>query len=120
LRDLFGSLVADFQDLVRGEVRLARAEMSQKFDRVVMAAIWLVGGAFVAFAGLVVVLQGIAAILALAMPTWAALLIVGVAIVIIGAVVARSGMAMLSLDTLSPDRTAESLKKDARVVKEHT
>ena len=118
LRDLFGSLVTDFQDLVRGEVRLARAEFSQKFDRVVMAAIWLIGGALVAFAGVVVALEGVAAILALVMPTWAALLIVGIVIVIVGAAIARSGLAMLSLDTLTPERTAESLRKDARVVKE--
>jgi len=120
IRDLFGSLIADFQDLVRGEVKLARAEFSQKLDRLILAAIWLVGGAFVAFAGLVVVLEGGAAALALVLPQWAASAIVGVVIVIVGAVIARSGLAMLSLDTLSPDRTAANLKKDARVVKERT
>jgi hypothetical protein len=39
---------------------------------------------------------------------------------VIGAVFARSGLAMLSLKTLTPDRTAANLQKDARVVKEHT
>lgn len=120
LGELLGSLATDIQDLVRGEVKLARAELDQKLDRVLMAAIWLVGGALVAFAGLVVVLQGGAAALALVLPTWAASLIVGVVIVIIGALFARSGLAMLSLKTLTPDRTVSNLQKDARVVKEHT
>jgi hypothetical protein len=120
LRDLFGSVIGDFQDLLRGEVKLARAEFSQKLDRLILAAIWLVGGALVAFAGLVVLLEGFAAVLALVMPAWAAAFIVGVVIVIIGAVIARSGLAMLSLESLSPDRTAANLKKDARVVKERT
>ncbi len=119
LGEIIGSLFTDLQDLFQGEIRLARAELDQKLDRVIMAAIWLVGGALVAFAGLVVILQGVAAALALVLPTWAASLIVGVAIVVIGGLFARSGLAMLSLKTLTPNRTAASLQKDARVVKEH-
>ncbi len=119
LGKVIGSLFTDLQDLFQGEIRLARAELDQKLDRVIMAAIWLVGGALVAFAGLVVILQGVAAALALYLPTWAASLIVGVAIVAVGALFARSGLAMLSLKTLTPDRTTASLQKDARVVKEH-
>ena len=120
LGELLGNVATDIQDLVRGEVRLARSELDQKLNSVIMAAIWLVGGALLGFAGLVVVLQGVAAALALVLPTWAASLIVGVLIVVIGAVFARSGLSMLSLKTLTPDRTAASLQKDARVVKEHT
>jgi uncharacterized membrane protein YqjE len=120
LGDILASLATDIQDLVRGEIKLARAELDQKLNRVIMAAIWLVGGALVAFAGLVVFLQGIAAALALWLGTWAASLIIGVVIVLVGALFARSGLAMLSLKSLTPDRTAESLQKDARVVKEHT
>ncbi len=119
LGELLGNVATDLQDLVRGEVRLARAELDEKLDRVIMAAIWLLGGALVAFAGLVVILQGVAAALALVLPTWAASLIVGVLIVVVGALFARSGLAMLSLKTLTPDRMASSLQKDVRVVKEH-
>ncbi len=119
LGEVIGSLFTDLQDLFQGEIRLARAELDQKLDRVIMAAIWLIGGALVAFAGLVVILQGVAAALALYLPTWAASLIVGVVIVVVGALFARSGLAMLSLKTLIPNRTAASLQKDARVVKEH-
>ncbi len=120
LGELIGTLATDIQDLVRGEIKLARAEMDEKLDRVIMAAIWLLGGALVGFAGLVVILQGAAAALALVLPVWAAFLIVGVVIVIIGAIFARSGLGMLSLKTLTPDRTAANLQKDARVVKENT
>ena len=119
LGELLGNVAIDVQDLVRGEVRLARAELDQKLDRVIIAAIWLLGGALVAFAGLVVILQGLAAALALVLPTWAASLIVGVLIVVVGALFARSGLAMLSLKNLTPDRMASSLQKDVDVVKEH-
>jgi Putative Actinobacterial Holin-X, holin superfamily III len=120
LSEIVGGLATDVQDLVRGEIALARSELDQKLHRVIMAAIWLIGGALVGFAGLVVFLQGIAAALALAIPTWAASLIIGVVIVVIGAFLARSGLGMLSLKDLTPDRTAASLQKDALIVKEHT
>ena len=120
LGELLGSVATDIQELVRGEVRLARSELDTKLDQVIMAAIWLVGGALVGFAGLVVVLEAGAAALALVIPQWAALAIVGVIVVVVGAILARSGLAMLSLKTLTPDRTVASLKKDSRVVKEHT
>jgi len=119
LGELLGSVAADIQDLVRGEVRLARSELDQKLDRVIMAAIWLLGGALVAFAGLVVILQGVAAALALVLPTWAASMIVGVLIVAVGALLARSGLSMLSLKTLTPNRMVSSLQKDVDIVKEH-
>ena len=120
LGDVLGSLIADLQSLVRGEIKLARAELDQKIDTLLVSAIWLVGGALVAFAGLVVLLQAVAAALALVMPAWAAFLIVGVVIIAVGALVAYSGLSSLSLKTLTPSRTASSLEKDIRVVKEHT
>ena len=120
LGEIVGGLASDVQDLVRGEIALARAELDEKLQRVIIAAIWLIGGAFVGFAGLVVVLQGVAALLALAIATWAALLIVGAVIVIVGAALSRSGLGMLSLKALTPDRTAANLQKDAHMVKEHT
>lgn len=120
LGEIASGLASDVQELVRGEIALARSEFDQKLHRVIIAAIWLLGGALVGFAGLVVVLQGIAAALALAIPTWAASLIVGVVIIVVGAAFAKSGLGMLSLKALTPDRTAASLQKDAHMLKEHT
>lgn len=119
LDPILDSIASDILDLVRGEIRLARAELDQKLHRILIAAIFLLGGALLAFAGLVVFLQGIAAALALVLPTWAASLIVGVLIVLIGGIFAWSGLGKLSLKTLTPDRMTSSLQKDVRVVKEH-
>ena len=120
LGEIIGSLVTDIGDLVRGEIKLARSELDQKLDRLILAAIWLIGGALVAFAGLVVVLQAAAFGLAFVVPIWAAFLIVGLLIVIVGGLLARSGLPMLSLKGLTPDRSMASLQKDATLVKEHT
>ena len=120
LGEVVGNLATDLQDLVRGEVRLARAELDQKLNSLVLAGIWLVGGALVAFAGLVVLLQALAFLLAKVMPVWVAFLIVGALIVIVGGLLARSGLAMLSLKGLTPNRTMANLQKDANLVKEHS
>ena len=119
LAPLLGSIAKDIQDLVRGELRLARAELDQKLHRIIIAAIFLLGGALVAFAGLVVVLQGVAAAVALTLPVWAASLIVGVLIVLVGGLCAWAGLRMLSFKTLTPSRTVDSLQKDAGLLKEH-
>src|ERR1700761_5429190 len=105
-------LASDVQDLVRGEIRLARAEFDQKLQHLIAAAISLTGGALVGFAGLVVLLQGIAVALAIVIPAWAAFLVVGIIIAMVGAVLVRSGLALISLKNLSPDRTAANLQKD--------
>ena len=120
LGDIVGNIATDLGELVRGEVKLARAELDQKLDRIILAALWVVGGALVAFAGLVVLIQGAAVALSHVMAVWAAFLIVGLAIVIVGGLLARSGIAMLSLKGLTPSRTAASLQKDANLIKEHS
>ena len=119
LGSLLGNVVQDVQDLVRGEIRLARAELDQKLRGVIVAAIFLLGGALLAFAGLVVFLQGIAAALALAITTWAASLIVGLVIVAVGGLFAWFGLGKLSLKSLAPEHMTSSLQKDVQVVKEH-
>ena len=120
LGDLVGGLAGDVQDLVRGEIALARSEFDVKLHRLVIAAVWLLGGALLAFAGLVVLLEGAAARLALMLPAWASLMIVGGIIVLFGAIFAASGLGRLSLKTLTPERSAANLHKDVAILKERT
>ncbi|QQV77944.1 phage holin family protein [Sphingomonas aliaeris] len=119
LGEIAGGLAGDVQDLVKGELALARAEFDEKLHGLLGGGISLVGGALVAFAGLVVLLEGGAAILAMWIPDWAALLIVGAVIILVGGLIARGGLAKLSLKNITPDRTTASLSKDARILKEH-
>jgi hypothetical protein len=117
--EIAGGLAGDIQDLVRGELALARAEFDHKLHSLLGGATSLVGGALVAFAGLVVLLEGGAALLAKWLPQWASMLIVGVVIVLVGGLIARAGLGRLSLKNLTPDRTAANLQKDGRILKEH-
>jgi uncharacterized membrane protein YqjE len=117
--EIIGGLAGDIQDLVRGEIALARSELDQKFHRILLAAIWLLGGALLGFAGLVVLLQGLAAVLVLFLPVWLSALIIGAVVVGVGALFAISGLSKLSLKEISPDRMVANIEKDARILKEH-
>jgi hypothetical protein len=113
-------LAGDIGDLVKGELALARVELDQKLHGLIIAAVSIVGGALVAFAGLVVLLEGGAAVLAFWLPAWASLLIVGVVIVVVGGLVSRAGLAKLSLKAVTPERTISSVQKDGRMLKDHS
>ena len=118
LRDLAGGLAGDVTELVKGELALARAELDGKLRGVVIAAVLIVGGALVAFAGLVVLLEGGAAVLAFWLPAWASLLIVGVAILLVGGLVSRVGIGKLSLKAIKPERTIASVQADVHMLKD--
>ena len=119
LGTLLSGIFQDLKVLFQSEVKLARIEFDQKVRRIIAGAVFVVGGALLAFAGLIVLLLGVAAALALVLPVWAALLIVGAVIVISAALLARAGIAMLSLKRLAPERTWSNLQKDAQLIKEH-
>ncbi len=118
LLGIAGGLAGDVQELVKGELALARAELDGKLRGIVIAAVLIVGGALVAFAGLVVLLEGGAAVLAFWLPTWASLLIVGVVILLVGGLVSRVGIGKLSLKAIKPERTIASVQADIHLLKD--
>lgn len=119
LRELVGGVAEDARDLVRGEVALARAEMEQKVDRVTVGVISLFGAMMLAYAGLVIVLFAAAQALTRVMPDWAASLIVGAIVLLIGTIMAGAARKALSPSGMIPDRTVRNVEADARVIKEH-
>ncbi len=118
-RELVGGVAEDARDLVRGEVALARAEMEQKVDRLTAGVISLFGAMMLAYVGLIIVLIAAAQALARVMPDWAASLIVGVVVLLIGTILAGAARKALSPSGMVPGRTMRSVEADARVIKEH-
>jgi hypothetical protein len=66
-----------------------------------------------------VLLLAAAAALAIVIPVWAALLVVGVIVAVVGALFTRSGIASLSVSALAPEHSARNVQADAEVVKGH-
>jgi hypothetical protein len=120
LRDLVWSVAADTGDLVRGEIALSRAEAEQQVDRLTAGLITLFGAMMLAFAGLVVVLIAGAQALALVLPDWAASLIVGGVVLLIGIGLALGARRALPLDAMVPHRTIRNVRADTRLIREHT
>jgi uncharacterized membrane protein YqjE len=118
--EIMQDVVRDVGEVVRGEVRLAKAELSEKAAKAGKAA-GMFGGAalcgIMAFASLV--LAGIAA-LALAMPLWLAALLMGVFLVCIAAAAYAGGRAKMKDIDPVPERTVQTVKDDIEWAKHRT
>ncbi|MGH6919785.1 MAG: phage holin family protein [Geminicoccaceae bacterium] len=119
LKDLLGDLTENITTLFRQEIQLARAETSEKITQVGVAIGAIAGGAILALAALIVLLQALVIGLTEAgLPAGWAALIVGAVVAVIAYVLIHKGTSDLKASNLAPDRTVNSLKRDAQVVKE--
>jgi len=121
LGDLFGDLAREMSTLVRQELQLAKAEMSQKAADVTKnVGIIIVGGAL-AYAGLLALLAAVIILLGGVMDNmWLAALIVGLVVAGIGGALAYKGVGALKQADLTPRQTLETLKEDAQWAREQT
>lgn len=124
LAALFSDLTRDTVELVRQEIALARAELSQKVGTAQAALASMAIGAAVILAGLFLLLQavvqGLAQVLPPDMAPWLSPLIVGAIVAAIGYAMLKAGKEKLDPDHLVPQRTMDSLRRDKAVVQEKT
>lgn len=119
-----GQLVArvseDLRELVRDEVRLARAEMAGKAKRAGVGAGMLGGAGLLALYGVGVLLAAAVLGLAVALPAWLAGLVVGVVVLAVAGVLAIVGRNRITEATPPvPERTLTSVRMDVAAVR-HT
>ena len=117
--ELVTRLSAQISELVRGELTLAKAELTQKGKRAGIGA-GLAGTAGVlALYGLGALIAAVIAALALVLPVWAAALIVAVVIFIVAGVLGLLGKNQIQRATPPvPENTVESVKRDVATVTE--
>jgi xanthine/uracil permease len=123
LMSLFSDLWRETRTLVHQEAELAKAEISEKVSQVTTGAGEIAAGGAILFAGFIVLLFAAVGALELMLATehsmWLAPLIVGLVVMIVGYIVLSRGRKQMSAESLTPDRTLESLQRDARLAKEH-
>jgi hypothetical protein len=120
---LFSDLWRETLTLFREEAELAKVEISEKVSEVKSGVVELAAGALVLYAGFLVLLAAASMGLAKLLPPehagWLAPLIVGVVVMIAGAVLLAKGRGNLKAGNLTPERTMHELRRDAELAKEH-
>jgi hypothetical protein len=119
LGDLFSDLSRETTTLVRQEVQLAKAELTQSATEVARGIGMLVAGGAVAYAGLLFLLLAIVfGLIEAGWDAWLSALIVGLVVVAIGAVLVLRARESLKPANLAPQKTIETVKEDAAWAKE--
>ncbi|MDG5496722.1 phage holin family protein [Niveispirillum sp. BGYR6] len=116
LTSLLTDLVASMTALVSKEVELAKAELMEKASEAGRGVGQILCGGAFAFCGLLLLLAAATLGLSHVMAPWAAALVVGGAVILLGLVLMMAGRAKLQALTLSPRRTLNNLRTDAREV----
>ncbi|WP_323379378.1 phage holin family protein [Streptomyces durbertensis] len=105
-------------ELVRGELRLAQAEMKEKGRHFGKGGGLFGGAGVVGFLALQALVVTAIAALAVPLPVWAAALIVTVALGIIAGVMALAGRSQVGRATpAAPQQTIENVKADVAEIK---
>ncbi len=109
---LLSGLIGDLQQLIRGEMNLARTEVREELGVMAKAA-QLLGAALVfALVGLTIFMLGVAVYLEKWLDRWQALGLVGLILLVIAAIAGMAGKSRLQASNIAPERTIESLKED--------
>jgi hypothetical protein len=117
LGDLFSELAGETGTLIRQEVSLAQAELTDKAVKTGKNIGVLVVGGAVGYAALLAVLAAVIIGLASFMPAWLAALLVGAVAGVAAYLIISPALASLKNTDLMPSETAAALKEDARWLK---
>jgi len=119
LGDLFSDLSRETTTLVRQEVQLAKAELTQSATEAARGIGMLVAGGAVAYAGLLFLLLAIVfGLIEAGWDAWLSALVVGLVVVTVGAILVLRARESLKPANLAPRRTVETLKEDQEWAKE--
>jgi len=112
LGTLVSGIINDLQGIVRGEVRLAKAEVREDLSVMGKGATGLTIGAMLALVGFIFLMLGVTYLLNKSLEMWLAAGIVGAVLLLIGGTIAMVGKSQLSSANLKPTESIASLKED--------
>ncbi|MFE6647022.1 phage holin family protein [Nocardioides sp. NPDC057772] len=118
--ELVSRLSDEMSSLVRGELELARLELTEKAKHTGKGAGALGAAGLVALYGVGALIATAILALALVMDAWLAALLVGVVLLAIAGGIALFGKKQVSEGVpMKPERATENLKRDMEAVKHH-
>ena len=113
---LLGRLVSAFTELVRNEIALAKAELSESSMRAKSGVVALIGAVSTLLAGSLTLVAAIILGLAKVMEPWLASLIVGAAISAVGFFLLHGARKKLVPPHIEIDRTRTAVRQDVEVL----
>ncbi|MFE1251515.1 phage holin family protein [Streptomyces sp. NPDC058735] len=117
--ELVQRATAQLSDLVRSEMRLAQAEMTEKGKRLGKGGGLFGGAGVLGFVTLQALVATVIAALAVPLPVWAAALIVTAVLAVATGVTALAGRRQVrGAAPATPQRTVDSVKADVAEIKE--
>lgn len=118
--EIVKDIVASAQDIIRSEVRLAKAEIREESRKAMQAGMAFGAGAVMALFGVGFLLATVTALLALVMPWWAASLIVGGVLAIAGTIGIIAGINRWKEVHPTPEKTITDVKENVEWLKRQT
>ena len=111
MTDVLKDIVDTIQKIVRGEVRLAKAEIRDEAAKAWKPLRYLLTGVAAGLLAAAFLLLGIVYALALAIPAWAAAGSVGVALAITAGIFVSQGTSRMKQVYKAPERIVETVKE---------
>jgi uncharacterized membrane protein YqjE len=116
--ELVKRLSTQLSELVRGELELARTELTEKGKRAGAGAGLAGAGGVVALFGVGALIAAAIAALALVVPVWLSALIIGVVLLLVAGLLALAGRKQLRGATPPvPEQAVENVQRDVQTVK---
>ena len=115
----FAEVLAGLADLIQKEIRLARAEISDRLSTKIQGGVWMAVAGVLGFVAMLLLLEAIVfGIASLGLALHWSCLIVTAAIALLAAIAFAKGRADMRSDVM-PRRTMRSVQRDISVAKEH-
>jgi len=117
--ELLAQLSQETAELVRREVQLAEAEMTQKAYRAGKNAGFVAAGGAVAYAGLLAIVAGMIMLLGRSRRRpWLSAFFVGLSVAGVGSLLALKGLEALRQEGVAPQETVETLEENREWLKD--
>jgi Flp pilus assembly protein TadB len=113
-------ILRDIQEIVRAEVRLAKAEIRDEAVEAGSSALWIIAGGFTAVSAFMFLSWTAAYALATIMSMWTATLVIALALAGIASVLLIMGLRRFKRIQPIPERTVETLKENLEWIKPST
>ena len=113
-------IMRNVQEIIRAEMRLAKAEIREEASKAFSSMAWVMVGAVCAAFALTFLLWTAVYAIGLVWPMWAATLAVGALLGLAGVVFLTSGISRLKHVNPTPERTVETIKENVAWVKQQS